>query len=182
VVNDQAGAPRPVRFSIDLISPFMVFERPEWYRNTSWLRPVFLVSVGALLLTVLFWPAAALTRKRYGAALALDGPALRAYRLSKFGALAIVAAVTFWSSLLAMMLQKNSMLSASTDWLLHLAQLFGIIAFLGGLVCMLLNLRTVWAGARRWPAKTWSVVLTLAALFVLWVAFAFHLMSFDVSY
>src|SRR3569833_2941124 len=38
---------RPVRFSIDLISPFMVFERPEWFRNTSWLRPVFFVSLAA---------------------------------------------------------------------------------------------------------------------------------------
>jgi CubicO group peptidase (beta-lactamase class C family) len=173
---------KPVRFSIDLIAPFMVFERPAWYRNTGWLRPVFLLSVGALFLTVLFWPVAAVIRKQYGASLALDGPGLRAYRLSRFGALAIVAAVVLWTSLLAMMLQKNSMLSASTDWLLHVAQLFGIVAFLGGLVCMLINLRTVWSGARRWPAKTWSIALGLSACFVLWVAFAFHLMSFDVSY
>ena len=173
---------RPTRWSIDLISPFMVFQRPEWYRNTSWLRPVFLFSVGALFLTVLAWPVAAVTRRQYGAPLTLSLPERRAYRLSKFGATAIVAAVTLWAALLATMLQKNSMLSASTDWLLHLTQLVGIVAFLGGFVCMLINARTVWTGARRWPAKTWSVVLSLSAFFVLWVAFVFHLMSFDVSY
>jgi hypothetical protein len=173
---------KPARFSIDLISPFMVFQRPEWYRNTGWLLPVFLASVGALLLTVLAWPIAAVTRRQYGASLALDVPALRAYRLSRFGATAIVAALVLWTSLLAMMLQKNSMLNASTDWLLHLAQLSGIVAFLGGFVCMLINARAVWTGARRWPARTWSVVLCLSAFFVLWVAFVFHLMSFDVSY
>jgi hypothetical protein len=122
------------------------------------------------------------TRRQYGATLALPLPARRAYRLSKFGATAIVAAVALWTSLLATMLQKNSMLSASTDWLLHLAQLFGIVAFLGGFICVLINARAVWSGGRRWPAKTWSVVLCLSAFFVLWVAFVFHLMSFDVSY
>jgi hypothetical protein len=52
----------------------------------------------------------------------------------------------------------------------------------GGFVCVLLNLRAVWAGTRRWPAKTWSVVLSLAAFFVLWVAFVFHLLSLGVNY
>src|SRR5882757_8563604 len=31
---------KAVRFSIDLLSPFVVFERTAWYRNSSWLRPV----------------------------------------------------------------------------------------------------------------------------------------------
>jgi hypothetical protein len=47
---------------------------------------------------------------------------------------------------------------------------------------MLINLRAVWRGNRRWPAKTWSVVLTLSAFFVLWVAFVFNLMSLGVNY
>jgi CubicO group peptidase (beta-lactamase class C family) len=173
---------KPVRFSIDLISPFMVFERPVWYRNTSWLRPVFFTSVVALLLTALFWPVTAMTRSRFKAPLTLSGPDLRAYRLSKVGATAIVAAVIFWGALFAMMLQATSFLSAKSDWLVHLAQLVGIVAFLGGFACMLVNLRAVWTGARRWPAKTWSVVLTLAAFFVLWVAFVYNLLSFDVNY
>src|SRR6185312_627055 len=163
----------PVRFSIDLISPFMVFERPEWYRNTSWLRPAFFVSLAALFLTTLFWPVTAITRRRFGAPLALDVPDLRAYRLGKIGATAIVAAVIFWGVLLGMMLQATALLSAKIDWLLHLAQLFGIVAFLGGFVCILVNLRAVWTGARRWPAKTWSIVLSLSAFFVLWVAVVF---------
>ena len=173
---------RPVRFSIDLISPFMVFERPDWYRNTSWLRPVFFVSVAALFLTALFWPITALTRRQFGARLALAGSEMRAYRLSKIGATAIVVAIVVWSTLLGVLLQQTALLSASTDWALHLAQLLGIVAFLAGFVCMLINLRAVWTGARRWPARTWSVVLTLSAFFVLWVAFAYHLMSLGADY
>jgi hypothetical protein len=173
---------KAVRFSIDLLSPFMVFEHPAWYRNSGWLRPVFLVSVAALLLTALLWPVTAITRRQFGASLALNVPQLRAYLWSKIGATAIVAGVAGWVALLAMMLQQNTLLTAGTDGLLRLVEAFGIVAFLGGFVCMLINLRAVWSGDRRWPAKTWSVVLTLSAFFVLWVAFVFNLMSLGVNY
>jgi CubicO group peptidase (beta-lactamase class C family) len=173
---------KPVRFSIDLLSPFMVFERPAWYRNTTWLKPLFFVSVGALLLTALFWPITAITRRQFGARLALDVASLRAYRLGKIGATAIVAAIALWSTLLDMMLKDNSMLSEKTDTLLILIQLFGMIAFLGGFILTLVNLRAVWTGTRRWPAKTWSVVLSLSAFTVLWAAAVFKVMSVGVHY
>jgi hypothetical protein len=38
------------------------------------------------------------------------------------------------------------------------------------------------ATERRWPAKTWSIVLTLAAFVVLWAAFVFKLISFGTNY
>ena len=173
---------KAVRFSIDLLSPFMVFERPAWYRNSSWLRPVFFVSVAALFLTALFWPITAITRRQFGSRLTLDAPSLRAYRLGKIGATTIVAATAAWAALFGMMLTQNTLLSGGTDGLLRLIELFGIIAFLGGFVCVLFNLRAVWTGARRWPAKTWSVVLSLSAFFVLWVAFVFNLISLGVNY
>jgi CubicO group peptidase (beta-lactamase class C family) len=173
---------KPVRFSIDLLSPFMVFERPAWYRNSTWLKPLFFASVGALLLTVLLWPVAALTRRQFGARLVLDTASLRAYRLSKIGASAIVVAIALWVTLLGRMLKDNSMLSANSDGLLRLVQLLGIVAFLGGFILMLLNLRAVWTGQRRWPAKVWSVVLSLSALTVLWAAFVFKLMTVGVNY
>src|SRR5262249_25129948 len=33
---------KAVRFSIDELSPFIVFDRAPWYQNTAWLRPVFI--------------------------------------------------------------------------------------------------------------------------------------------
>ena len=173
---------KPVRWSIDLLSPFMVFERPAWYRNTAWLRPLFFVSVGALLLTALLWPVIAITRRQFGARLALDAASLRAYRLSKIGATAIVVAIALWCTLVGMMLKDNSLLTEKADPVLILVQLFGIIAFLGGFVFTLINLRAVWSGKRRWPAKTWSVVLSFSAFIVLWAAAVFKLMSVGTHY
>jgi hypothetical protein len=47
---------------------------------------------------------------------------------------------------------------------------------------ILWNLRVVWSGQRRWPAKLWSVILTLAAATVLWIGFAFHLIGLGANY
>jgi len=173
---------KAVRFSIDGISPFMVFDRPVWYRDAGWLRPLFYVSLAALALTAVFWPVTAIVRRRFGATLALNAPALRAYRLSKIAAVLIVTAVVVWALTLGLMLKDNNRLTAHFDWMVHLAQLLGIVAFIGGFVMMLLNLRTVWSGERHWPAKAWSVVLAASALVILWVAFAFKLISFGVNY
>jgi CubicO group peptidase (beta-lactamase class C family) len=178
----QVAGGQATRFSIDLLSPFMVFERPAWYRNATWLRPLFLASLGALFLTALFWPITAIIRRRFGSKLALDGPALRAYRLSKIGATAIVAGAVAWATLVGLMLKDLELLSASSDNLLRLVQLFGIVTFLGGFIAIVINLRAVWTGERRWPAKTWSVVLSLSAFVVLWAAFAFKLMRVGVNY
>jgi hypothetical protein len=40
----------------------------------------------------------------------------------------------------------------------------------------------VWNGARRWPARVWSIVLVLAALSVAWIALVFKLIHFGSSY
>ena len=171
-----------VRFSIDGISPFMVFDRPAWYQNVGWLRPSFYMSLAALALTAIFWPVTAIVRRRFGATLALDPPSMRAYRQSKIAAVLIVAAVAFWGTTVGLMLKDFNNLTAHFDWVVHLAQLLGIVAFIGGLVLMVLNLRAVWRGQRRWPAKVWSVVLVLSAFIVLWIAFAFKLIGFGVNY
>ncbi|HEX6508780.1 MAG TPA: serine hydrolase domain-containing protein [Chloroflexota bacterium] len=178
----QVVAGQPVRWSIDEISPFMVFDRPAWYRSSTWLRPAFSVSLTALALTAVFWPVTAIVQRRYGATLSLDRPSLRAYRQSKLASVLIVLAVILWAVTLALMLKDLNNLSARFDWIVQVAQLFGSVAFIGGFVLILLNLRAVWRGERRWPAKVWSIVLALSSLTVLWAAFAFNLIGFGVDY
>ena len=173
---------RPVRWSFDLLSPFMVFERVPWYADGSWLMPMLYVSLAALLLTVLLWPVTALVRRRYRAPLALEPAALRAYRWSKIGAILILAGLALWGLIVMMILKDTGNLSSALDPLLWFAQLFGVVAFFGGLLLMLWNLRSVWRGKRRWPAKTWSIVLAVSALTVLWIALAFKLLSFGTNF
>ena len=177
VVDGQA-----VRFSIDGISPFMVFDRVPWYQNGAWLLPLLYGALGAFVLTAVFWPITAIVRRRFGASLALGPDALRAYRFSKIGAILFAAALGLWALTVIRMFSDFKNLGDGFNSSIHFAQAFGILAFLVGTVFILLNLRAVWTGARRWPAKVWSIVLVLSAFVALWVAFAFHLIGFGVYY
>ncbi|MBV9724898.1 MAG: serine hydrolase [Gammaproteobacteria bacterium] len=173
---------KPVRWSFDLLSPFMVFERVPWYADSTWLKPLATASVVALLLTVLFWPVTYWVRRRYQAPLQLTPPALKAYRWSKIAAVLILVALGLWALAFTLMLKDNNYLDGRLDPLLWFAEIFGTVAFIGGLVAMLWNLRTVWTTARRWPARLWSVVLSVSALTVLWVALVFKLIHFGANF
>jgi CubicO group peptidase (beta-lactamase class C family) len=173
---------KPVRFSFDELSPFMVFDRVAWYKDGAWLIPGLCAGLGALALTVLLWPIAAIVRRRYGATLQLDPAALRAFRWSKIGALLILAGLGLWAWTVSRMLNDENNLGTKFDSSLLFTQFFGAIALIGGTAAILWNLRAVWTGERRWPAKTWSIVLTLAAFVVLWAAFVFKLIRFGTNY
>ena len=173
---------RPVRWSFDLLSPFMVFDRVPWYANSAWLMPLLLASVVALLLTALLWPVAAWVRRRYRAPLRLDPTSLRAYRWSKIGATAILAMLGLWAMTFVLMLKNNNNLDGRLDPLVWFNEIFGTLVFIAGLILMLWNLRAVWRGDRRWPARLWSIVLSVSAATVLWVAVVFKLVSFGANY
>jgi len=184
--HDRAAAKladgRPVRFSFDEFSPFIVFDRAPWYANSAWLLPLTIAGFAALLLTALFWPVTAIVRRSYGARLILDGPSLRAYRLSKIAAVAMVLGLSLWGLILAMILQDTGALGGRLDPLLWLAQIFGLVGFWGGLALILWNLIVVWRGKRRWPARLWSIVLTVSAVGIVWVAWVFKLFHLGTSY
>jgi CubicO group peptidase (beta-lactamase class C family) len=184
--HDQLAAKvvdgRPVRFSFGLLSPFMVFDRVPWYQDGAWLLPLFYVSVGVFVLTALFWPVTAIVRRRYRQPLVLEAKAFRAYRWSKIAAVLIVAGCGLWTYTIVTLFSDLNKLSDSSNGLIWFCEIFGAIAFLGGLVLTLWNLAKVWTGKRRWPAKLWSVALVISALTIVWVGFAFKLIHFGTDY
>jgi len=173
---------KAVRFSIDLLSPFMVFDRVPGYVDAAWLLPALYCALAALLLTAVFWPITAIVRRRFGAGLALDPNALRAYRFGKVGSILLLAGLGLWAFTIIRMFNDFNNLTNKFNGNIRFAELFGILAFLIGSAFIAWNLRTVWKGARRWPAKTWSIVLALSAFIVLWVAFTLNLFSFGIYY
>ncbi|MGH8238819.1 MAG: serine hydrolase domain-containing protein, partial [Steroidobacteraceae bacterium] len=162
-----------VRFSIDGVSPFMVLDRTPWYSNAAWLKPLFFAGLAALSMTALLWPIAALVRRRYGSTLALDKRELGAFRLSRVGAIAILAALVVWAIAIALLTSDVNNVTARFDPVIWFAEVFGSIGLIGGFALMVWHLWVVWTGERRWPAKAWSVVLVLSAFLVLWVGFTF---------
>jgi hypothetical protein len=173
---------KAVRFSIDGISPFMVFDRVPGNEDAAWLLPALYCAMGALLLTAVFWPITAIVRRRFGATVALSPESLRAYRFSKIGSILLVAALALWGFTVTRMFNDFNNLTNSFNGSIRFAEVFGVLAFVIGSALIAWNLWTVWTGARRWPAKVWSIVLALSAFIVLWVAFTFNLIGFGVNY
>ena len=171
-----------VRFSIDGISPFMVFDRVPAHADSAWLLPALYCALAALVLTAVFWPITAIVRRRFGASLALRSEELRAYRFSKIGSIVLLAATGLWGLTIIRLFNDYNNLSNKYNGNIRFAELFGMVAFLLGSILIAWNLVTVWKGTRRWPAKVWSIVLALSACIVLWIAFTFNLFSFGINY
>ena len=170
------------RFSFGLVAPFDAFLRVDSSRNGAWLMPALSVSLGVLVLTVLFWPVTAIVRRSYRAKLDLPAPALRAYRAGKLGALLSLLGLVVWGATVTSLFSDLNNTTAALDPLLYFAQAFGVVAFIGGLLLTVWNLKAVFGGRRRWPAKVWSVMLVFSTFIMLWLAFAFHLISWGVNY
>ena len=171
-----------VRFSIDQISPFMVFDRAPWYKNSAWLSPLLYASLAAMLLTVLLWPVSTVVHRRFGAPLQLKRDEMRAHRLVRIAAILTLATVIGWAGLVSAMIADIDNLTSALDPFLWLLETASLVFFVGGLAVALWHAWIVWNGHRRWQAKLWSIVLVVAAATVLWVGFAFRMISFGVNY
>jgi len=173
----KVAAGRAVMLGMDE-SPANMLLRPLWYQNGGWVLPAGVMSECALILTALGWPVMALVRRLRRTALILDAKSYRAYRWSRIAAIAIYVAATFW------VLTLSAIVNSVGPSVLQVraAQCFGLIAFVGGMVAMLWNLKVVWSGGRRWPAKVWSIALTVSAAIMLCIAVAFKMIGFGLNY
>jgi CubicO group peptidase (beta-lactamase class C family) len=173
---------RVVRFTFGMGAPFMMFERTPASISPTWLLPTLIAGVIALLLTSLAWPVSALVRRHYGVPYRLAGRDAETHRRIRIAASVVVVVLIAWLVTIAQMMGNFNLLAPGLDgwlWVLHLVSL---VVFLGAAAVGVWNAMVVVRGPRKWYAKGWSIVLALALLVVLWVAFAFNLIAFNVNY
>ena len=173
---------RVVQFSFGGLSPFMVFEPSPATTSASWLLPVLLAGVAALVLTTLAWPISALVRRHYGAPYRLSGRDAQAHRWIRIVSSVVIVVLLAWVVTIAKMMGDLNLLTARLDGWLWVLHLLSAVVFVGAAIAGVWNALVVVRGARKWYAKLWAVVLALALLVVLWVAFAFNLVAFNVNY
>ncbi len=177
---------KAVRFSLGSVAPIIVWDRTPWYLNSSWLLPLTYLSLAVLFLTMLFWPVRAIVRRRYGAALGLEGRELKAYRASRIAATAIFLTLIGWVVMISVMFGDLNYLSASFLPVVLTVQVITWITFLGGAAAILWYAATVWrrkgGWKATWKAKLWSLLLVISALTILWIGFAYKLLGFATNY
>ena len=178
IVNDG----QVVRWSMDQISPFMVFDRVPASKSSGWILPLLYISLAIIALTFLFWPTAAFARWKYAASLALAGKAKMAYRTTRVFAGLVLIVLIGWAVAISKLFSDLNNLGDSFNGWLWLLQIAGLIVFVGAVVVTGWNAWLTWHDGRRWTAKLWNTLLFLASLMVLYVAFMFGLLAMTVNY
>jgi len=176
---------KAVRFSFGELAPIIDFDRTPFYRSSAWILPFLYCALAILVLTALFWPTRAIVRRRYKAALPLGRRELWAYRSSRIAAIAILAVLIGWTVAISMLFGDLGN-EASFNAILIFLELLSIIVFTGGFAVALWYAYAVWrrTGGWKvtWAAKTWSVMLVLAAGMVLYVGLVFKLIGLTTNY
>jgi CubicO group peptidase (beta-lactamase class C family) len=173
---------RVVRFTAEWISPFMYMERSSGLKGVGWLMPATVASLVVLALTVVFWPVAALVRRRYSRPLPFSGAEAKAYRWGRVGALLSLVAIGGWIGAILGMFSDLKLLSSRFDWLVMLLHVVGTIAVFAGLVLLVRHLLVVWKAPKRRLGKLWAVLLAGAGVVCAWVAVAYHLVGLSTNY
>ena len=158
-------------------APIMVWDPVPAYKDTAWLMPVLIASLAVIALTALAWPVGAINRRRYGQSLALAGRDRSAYRAVRLFAWLAFLVIGCWIAALTMI--EKFVTPAGLIWF---AQILGILVFPGLLGLAIWNAWLAFRGPRGWFGRLWSVLLAIAAFFLLWTALAFNLISLGANW
>ncbi len=171
-----------VRWSYDFASPFEMFDRVPAPQSGVWLLPALYASFAVLLLTALYWPVTALTRRHHATPRTLSPQSNRVRRATLLMAVLTTALLAAWGVAFGVMLSSPDQLAGGLDPVLLMLQALSIIIIVGMVLISGWNLWTVFTSGRHWFRKLGAVLLFLASLLILYVAVEFHLLSLSVHY
>jgi len=180
----KAAGGHVVMWSEDGESPFLVYQPTPGYRNGAWLKPALFASLAALWMTALSWPLVALVRWRYGARFALKGMSALSYRGVRIAALTSSLVMTAWLITILTMLQNYAFGANLDPWIMTLHLLSIVIFPLAALSAVFdafiaFTQRKGWRSVFAW---TWSLVVALSTLILLWTGIVFHLIGVGLRY
>jgi CubicO group peptidase (beta-lactamase class C family) len=173
---------QPVRWSMDFMSPFMVFDRVPAGKSNAWLLPALYVGLGVLLLTLLALPVGWFCRRRYGAPPVPPGKSRTAARATQIAAGLSLGVLAGWTAMIAAMLSSLKYATAISDPYLWLLQVLGLLVFGGAIVAAGRNAQLALTDGRGRLRQLWSVLVLAASLLVFYVALRFGLIAFTVNY
>ena len=171
-----------VRWSMDFMSPFIVFDRVPPGKSSAWILPALYASLAILMLTFLSWPVGWFSRRKYNVPLALTASSRRVYWATQImSGLALLVAAG-WAGLIAAMFSSLKNATDASDPWLWLLQVLGGVVFVAAVVISGWNLRLTWTDHRSGLRKAWSVLVVAATLLILYVAVRFGLVALTVNY
>jgi hypothetical protein len=171
-----------VAFSMDSVSPYLVFQRVDWWRSPRGLVPLLALAFGAILLSVAMWPIGAIVRSWHGVAFPLTGREAKACRLVRIAGIASFAIGVAWLYLLTLVSTNPFVFSPPLDpWMLSL-RVMTLVVFAGGVGAVGWFAWLAWSARRSRASRTGRAALVWSFLVLLWTAVVFELVGLSVSY
>ncbi|MGK6323178.1 serine hydrolase domain-containing protein [Sphingomonas sp. DT-51] len=170
------------RTLVDSQNPVGVLQAVPAARNSTMFQTVAGLSLLVLLLTVIAWPAGWWIRRRYAAPPVATGRAARARLLVRVAAVADLAYVAGWYTVVAPILsQQVDAYNATLDGMIRLLQLAAVIPIAAALIGVW-NLVEAFRGPFGWGVRLRAALVALAFLGLLGVAAMAHLIGWSLNY
>jgi CubicO group peptidase (beta-lactamase class C family) len=175
--SDESG-----RMQLIIPYPFMTFQKVGLWSNSKVMLPVVGVSLFIMLLTLILWFVAWLTRRHYGSRLDLTR---QEWLLRLLVRVAFALALLFLGAMVGVIIYATSHLDFFSDSgarMIEFIQVIGVLAAISSIV-VFLNAIHSWIGGRyRIWGKLGATVFALASLGFLWFVFAGHLLYFTSNF
>jgi hypothetical protein len=166
----------------DSANPISISQAVPASRNSNVFLTVAGVSLLVLLLTALVWPIAAWVARRNKIPPVATGRAALVRRLTRVGAIADLVYLGAWYMVLAPILSNVlDGYNASLDGTIHLLQIAAIVP-LAAAALGVWNTVLAFQTRQGWAVRTRAVVVALALLGFLWVAWMGGLIGWSVNY
>ena len=175
--SDESG-----RMQLIIPYPFMTFQKVGLWSNSKVMLPVVGVSLFIMLLTLILWFVAWLTRRHYGSRLDLTR---QEWLLRLLVRVAFALALLFLCAMVGVIIYATSHLDFFSDSgarMIEFIQVIGVLAAISSIV-VFLNAIHSWIGGRyRIWGKLGATVFALASFGFLWFVFAGHLLYFTSNF
>ncbi len=166
------------QFQLDY--PFFIFQKVGLLESKTCNIVLLAFGLGVVGLTILLWPVAAIVRKHYGKPLSYTPEANRRRLLVRLVCILLLVFYIGWVIMLSL-LDDLSSINRLPPWIIILG-ILGVISAIGTIFVCVNAFRSVREPGRWLWTKLHDLALAVACLGLIWLAFAWHLMSFNVHY
>lgn len=166
------------QFQLDY--PFFIFQKVGLLESKTFNIVLLAFGLGVVALTILLWPVAAMVRKHYGKPLSYTPEANRRRLLVRLVCILLLVFYIGWVIMVSL-LNDLSSINRLPPWIIILG-ILGVISAIGMIFVWVNAFRSVREPVRWFWTKLHDIVLAVACLGLIWLAYAWHLMSFNVHY
>jgi len=160
--------------------PFFIFQKVGLLQSKVFNLFVLCFGIGVVALTILLWPVAALARKHYGKPLNYTPSASRLHLLVRLICIILLIFNIGWLSVLSLADDPNG-INSLPPWIIAFS-ILGVIGVIGTILVCVNALRSVREPGRWVWTKLHDLALAVACLGLIWFAYTWHLMNFNVHY